>query len=229
MPGTFTNLNDFYRAEVQEIGQFMFDNVPGTVAFVYKDGPFPGEDSEKGGVNFIRITEANDPDTARGSGEQLARFELGMRTDPQFAGAEHDAFGHSWGLANVTSAEVAGVDYDKVISLSGAGMLPEWEADPDTLYVDLSYQDALQEAQSMDLVWGGNNPREHPAFDHDDYYRGPDDDVLDQVSVGMVGEYPSIYVPPDYGSVLVENHNLIASNSDDNKRALRDMLEMVNQ
>lgn len=40
-------------------------------------------------------------------------------------GAEQTSIGHSWGLANVTSSEVAGARYDTVISLAGAGMLPD--------------------------------------------------------------------------------------------------------
>lgn len=229
VPGTFTNLGDFYTGHVQQVAGEMVRAVPGTLAFVYKDGLFPGENPDGGGANLLRILEANDQARAEEAGTQLARFEVGMRTDPLFAGAEQDAFGHSWGLANVTSAEVAGADFDKVISLSGAGMPPEWTPDPDTAYADLSYEDILQTGQDLGAVWDGNNPRSHPAFEHGDYYVGPDDEVLDDVSVGNAGGYPSIYIPPNLVDVLMNNHNLIASDDQDNRDALRDMADLVAQ
>lgn len=229
VPGTFTSLDSFYGGHAQQVAGEMVRAVPGTLAFVYKDGLFPGENPDTGGANLWRILEANDQARAEEAGRQLARFEAGMRTDPLFAGVEHDAFGHSWGLANVTSAEAAGVEYDTVISLSGAGMPPDWEPDPETTYADLSYDDILQTGQDLGAVWDGNNPRSHPAFEHGDYYVGPEDEVLDQASVGNSGGYPSIYIPPDSVRVLMENHDLIASDDPDNRDALRDMAELVAQ
>lgn len=43
-PGTFTSLDDFYGDGVQQVSKFMVGNVPDTVAFVYKDGVFPGRE-----------------------------------------------------------------------------------------------------------------------------------------------------------------------------------------
>ncbi len=223
VPGTFTNLGDFYGGEVQEIAGEMGRAVPGTLTFVYKDGLFPGENPDVGGMNLLRIGEANDHDRAIEAGRQLARFESGMRVDPFFAGTEQDAFGHSWGLANVTSSEVAGATYDKVISLSGAGMPAEWAPDPDTTYTDLSYNDALQVGQRLGVVWGGNNPRSHPAFEHGDYYTGPDDEALNPPATPP-GQYPSAYLP---WNVLSENHVLIASKDAENKRAREDMARLL--
>ncbi|WP_067194433.1 hypothetical protein [Microbacterium sp. XT11] len=222
VPGTFTSLGDFYGGEVQKIASRMGRAVPGTLTFVYKDGLFPGENPEAGGADLLRIGEANDHDRAIEAGRQLARFETGMRVDPLFAAAEQDAFGYSWGLANVTSSEVAGAEYDKVISLSGAGMPSEWAPAPDTTYTDLSYYDALQVAQNLGVVWGGNNPRSHPAFEHGDYYTGPDDEVLNPPVTP--GQYPSAYLPWD---VLSENHLLIASDDAANRKALDAMRDLV--
>jgi len=118
-PGTFTSMRDFYSGGTTQISNYLVQNVPGTVAFVYKDGVFPGENVESGGANMLRITEANDPERALVAGEQLASFAAGMRADPLLVDAEQDAIGFSWGLANVASSEIAGVNYDKVISLSG--------------------------------------------------------------------------------------------------------------
>lgn len=226
VPGTFTSLGDFYAGQVQQVAASMVDGAPGTLAFVYKDGLFPGENPEVGGADPLRIVEANDQQRAADAGRQLARFEAGMRADPQLAVAEQDAFGHSWGLANVTSAEVAGADFDKVVSLSGAGMLPEWTPDPGTVYADLSYRDILQTGQDLGVVWDGNNPRSNPAFEHDDYYVGPNDEVLDRADDGSLGR-PTVNIPKDYFAVLTDNHNLIATDDPANKTALQDLQKLL--
>ena len=152
----------------------MVSKVPGTLAFVYKDGLFPGENPDVGGADPLRIVEANDQQRAVEAGRQLSRFEAGMRADPQLAAAEQDAFGHSWGLANVTSAEVAGAEFDKVVSLSGAGMLPEWMPDPDTVYTDLSYRDILQTGQELRRGLGRQQPAFPPGVRTRGLLRGPE-------------------------------------------------------
>ncbi|WEK61808.1 MAG: hypothetical protein P0Y60_03380 [Candidatus Microbacterium colombiense] len=228
VPGTFTGLGDFYGGQVQQIAGEIVRAVPGTLAFVYKDGLFPGETPEVGGADPLRIVEANDQQRALDAGRQLARFEAGVRTDPLLATAEQDAFGHSWGLANVTSAEVAGSEFDKVVSLSGAGMPPEWKPDPDTAYADFSYRDILQTGQDLGVVWDGNTPRSNPAFEHGDYYVGPDDEVLDRADNGSLGR-PTVGLPSDYFEVLTENHNLIATDDPANRDALQDMRKLVKE
>ncbi len=110
----------------------------------------------------------------------------------------------------------------------GAGMLPEWTPDPDTVYADLSYRDVLQTGQDLGVVWDGNNPRSNPAFEHDDYYVGPNDQVLDRADNGSLGR-PTVSVPKDYFVVLTENHNLIATDDPANERALRHMRKLVSE
>ena len=129
---------------------------------------------------------------------------------------------HSWGLTNVTSSEVAGARYDKVISLAGAGMLPDWEPQPTTEYSNLYYYDVLIHGQGVTnpftnrgVVWDGNNPIHRDEFDQN-YYRGPDDDELD-------GAINSI----EEGNILMDNHSLIATDSEDNMKALEKMLRTV--
>ena len=153
-----------------------------------------------------------------------------MQADPFLGGREQIAIGHSWGLANVTSAEVAGAHYDKVVSLSGAGMLPEWRPDPTTAYSDFSYQDLLQEAQSLDVVWDGNNPRSNPAFEHGEYFRGPDDGILDNAAVTVnANGVPQSSVDARAFGVLMDNHNLVTQVVPDNRRALEAVLKSVTQ
>ncbi len=222
VPGTFTGMNSFYTGGVQQVSKYLRRQAPGTVAFVYKDGRFPGEEDTAGGPNMGRIGEANDQDLARASGQQLASFESGMRTDPYLNGAEQTGIGHSWGLTNVTSSEVAGARYDKVISLAGAGMLPDWEPQPTTEYSNLYYYDVLIHGQGVTnpftnrgVVWDGNNPIHRDEFDQN-YYRGPDDDELDG-AINSVEE----------GNILMDNHSLIATDSEDNMKALEKMLRTV--
>ncbi|MEZ3162246.1 hypothetical protein AB1K54_17165 [Microbacterium sp. BWT-B31] len=221
-PGTYTSLFNFYDGGVQQVSKHLTDKVPGTIAFVYKDGLFPGEDTATGGMNALRIGEANDADRARSAGKQLASFEAGMRSDPVLGAARQVAIGHSWGLANVTSSEVAGAHYDKVVSLSGAGMLPEWQKNPQTTYLDLSFRDILQSGQGLGVVWDGNNPRTNPAFEHGEYYRGPDDKYLDPVTVHTMDGPVTTYDGRALG-VLVDNHNLITQNTPSNFRVLFDL------
>lgn len=126
--------------------------------------------------------------------------------------------GHSWGLSNITASEIAGAEYDTVISLAGAGMPDGWAPNPDTTYADFSYEDLLQRAQRTDRVWEGNVPRSDPAFAHGGYYRGPDDAVLED----------GAFTVADI-RVLSENHALIATDTDDNDQALEDMARLVTQ
>lgn len=77
-------------------------------------------------------------------------------------------------------------------------------------------------------MWDGNNPREHAAFDHGEYYVGPNDDRLaDSAAVPSGGGYPAVYVPLDDIGTLLDNHNLIATDSAANKRALNYMDDLV--
>jgi hypothetical protein len=221
VPGTFTGMNIFYTGGVQQVSTYLTSRVPGTVAFVYKDGRFPGEEDTAGGPNLARIGEANDEKLARTSGQQLATFETGMRTDPYLNVAEQTAMGHSWGLANVTSSEVAGARYDKVVSLAGAGMLPDWKPQPTTEYSNLYYYDLLVHGQGVPnlitntgVVWNGNNPIHRDEFEQH-YYRGPHDDQLRAINT------------VEEGNILMENHNLIASNSEDNEQVLKDIRGIV--
>ncbi|MCK2036168.1 hypothetical protein KZC51_08460 [Microbacterium sp. SSW1-49] len=114
-----------------------------------------------------------------------------------------------------------------MISLSGAGMPEAWKPGRDTTYIDFSYNDILQSGQNLGVVWDGNNPREHPAFDHGDYYEGPHDDELADTAVVPSSGQPAVYVPLDGIGVLMDNHNLITTNSDDNDEALRDIERKV--
>lgn len=214
VPGTLAKLDDFYAGAPQGIPAWLVDRSEnGTVAFVYKDGRFPQNP----------LTEANDQDYARETGKTLARFDAGMQVDPYLHGAQSVAIGHSWGVANVTSAEVAGARYDKVVSLSGAGQLPEWRKSNSTDYIDYSYDDILQFAQRLPLgqngpVWDGNNPRES-GFDHGKYYEAPLS-IKNFPGNGLVN-------PILPGLAGLDSHNLTASVSPDNAALLNDLKDFL--
>ncbi|WP_067196579.1 hypothetical protein [Microbacterium sp. XT11] len=67
------------------------------------------------------------------------------------------------------------------------------------------------------------------ASSDSDYYRGPDDDVLDRAETGSIGGGPYVYLPPEYFSVLADNHNLIASKDPENEAVLRAMRKLLKQ
>lgn len=214
VPGTMSNMAMFYDDSVQDFSQFFVDRHPDTVAFVYKDGLFPGDsDAEKALGPVTGVLDANSADFAEKAGQTLADFEAGVVLDPLLAGAEKTAFAHSWGLADVTSAEMHGATYDSVISLSGAWMPKDWVRNPATTYSDYSYMDILQVAQSTGAVGEGNNPRSSEAFEVGAYYVGPDPVTARDSSGQEV---------LDWG-VLLDNHNLVATDREPNRKVLMDI------
>ncbi|MBV1780126.1 hypothetical protein KRR55_13490 [Paeniglutamicibacter sp. ABSL32-1] len=186
VPGTFTNPKSFYDNGPQQIPIELVGAVPDTVAFVYKDGQFAGEDSYDGGTDFFRLLEANDPDRGLDAGRQLAAFQRGIQSDPLLQNAEQIGFGHSWGYQNLSSSEIFGAKWDKSTSLSGAGMHEKWVPDEDTEYTNLVYErDALLWAQRKGLVWDGKIPRTQEAFTNNVYTRpdGEGDPVDDHSEI----------------------------------------------
>jgi hypothetical protein len=148
-PGTLASMQQFFNGDTQAIADWLHQrDEDGLVAFVYKDGRYPQ----------TPLTEANDQDFARITGKRLAGFEEGLFRDPGLAGKQSIAIGHSWGLANITSSEVAGARYDMVLSISGAGTPVSWAKNPDTSYADFSYDDILQTA-----AWCGTDATPGPS------------------------------------------------------------------
>lgn len=223
VPGMFSDMNLFYDRKAQEIATWLVGTHPSTaVAFIYKDGVFPGgSDGKLGALNAqfpVGLAEANSPDWAAAGGRRLAGFEAGVILDPMMADAKTIAIGHSWGLTDVTASEVAGAHYDQVISLSGAWMPEHWQADPTTHYSDFSYPDILLEAQATGIVGNGNDPRASAAFDHGSYYQSPTDPIIR----GPFG------VPMGLDqSILLNNHNLIATTDSNNLSALADVRDRI--
>ena len=204
VPGTFTSPKSFYDGGPQQISIELVGKAPDTVAFVYKDGQFAGEDSYDGGTNFLRLPEANDPNRGLDAGRQLAAFQRGTQSDPLLQNAEQIGFGHSWGYQILSSSEIFGAKWDKSTSLSGAGMHEKWVPDEDTKYTNLVYErDALLWAQRRGLVWDGKIPSADEAFTN------------------------TFYTRPDGESDAVDDHSEIQSadpENQDNQNARADML-----
>ncbi len=221
VPGTFTDLASFYGSGVQRVAHYVADSRDGdTVAFVYKDGVFPAAEDNSEAVNMQRFLEANDPARALEAGKQLASFQNALRCDPSIESRKTAAIGHSWGLAAVTSSEVAGARYDTVVSLSGAGMPPSWQPSAGTAYADFSYYDVLQEAQIVGgkAVWNGMTPRSHPAFDSPPYFFTPTE-ALRRLPNGTP-------YAVDQG-VLLDAHNLVATDCPENAKLLEAVSERI--
>jgi hypothetical protein len=219
VPGTFSEMAVFWAVEgaTQEVGDWLVENDGvDSVAFVYKDGRFPGG----GGVvsptetmGFAPgILEANDQRFARESGERLASFQRGLHADPLFSSASTSptevAVGHSWGLADVLASEVVGAQYDHVVSLAGAGAVDDWQPDPGTEYDSLRYWDTLGLAQATGGVYAGRNPQSMVVFE-DHVFESDGDRALDWRS--------SVSERLD---VMNDNHRLIASTDRENREAL---------
>lgn len=216
VPGTYTGMDSFYTGGVQTISKHLTQKLTGTVAFVYKDGVFPGETEKKStDTDLKRIVEANDENNAEKTGQQLARFEEGMRSDPALKNTEQLGIGHSWGLANLTSSEVAGAHYDRVVSLAGAGMPENWTPNSSTKYVNINYYDILIHAQSKGVVWGGRNPVSSRDFEQ--FQFAPDKDL---------GRFINSKEELDY---LMDNHNRITRDSADNRVALKILTRVLKE
>lgn len=128
-----------------------------------------------GGMDPFRILEANDEGAAMEKGQLIADFQHELLlSSPEATAAQQDGMGHSWGLARITSSEVAGARYAQVHSLSGAGMPSGWTSSPDTEYFHWAYTDALSIAQETGTVWDGRIPTRDAAFDLHVYGRDGD-------------------------------------------------------
>ncbi|WP_394684956.1 putative T7SS-secreted protein [uncultured Microbacterium sp.] len=238
VPGTFTTMDSFYEEQVQPVARWLNQQDPNIVAFVWKEGTFPGEGTSPYGSGVLidspaaaGLLEANDPNLASAQAELLVDFEREMRiSDARLTGTEQVGMGHSWGLVPITGSETDGVHYDQVHSLAGAGMPPGWAPASDTSYNHWGYTDVLSMAQQLGVVWDGQNPTTDAAFESHRYARDGDfelpigDPAVPQV-YGVGANQPTLKVSLS----PVENHNLIASDQVENQQVLKAILRKVRQ
>lgn len=232
VPGTYTSVHSFYGDEVQGVGRYMNDMDPRLVTFVWKEGIFPGESPAGNSPNLLRVVEANQAPLALEKGSMIAAFQAELNASSSPASrADHDGMGHSWGLAGITSAEVAGAEFDQVHSLAGAGMPTEWAADPGTQYFHWGYTDALSMAQWTGTVWNTKIPSLESSFTSRLYGREGD---FTMIFPGITGIEAALLVPshsPFLAATVdpLGNHNLIAKDTIENHTALEDIRRELTQ
>jgi len=204
VPGTTTNEASFYAGRLQDVpGRLVTaDKSGGTAAFVYKGSEFPD-----GGFVEAFLVEAKDDGFVARSAPVLAGFQQAVALELPVQ-AQTVGIGHSWGLRNLTGAEMEGARFNKLIALSGAAMPPAWTPVPGTDYTSYTYPDILLTAETMGLV-GENYPMREPAFDK------------------------HVYAPPG-GLTPAElyskdNHSLIATTDPENEEALADVLAEIRE
>lgn len=198
VPGTTTNEASFYGGGPQELAHHFVntDRSGGTAAFVYKGSEFPDGD-------FVEafLVEAKSDEFVGGSAPVLQAFQDAVDLERP-ADAQSVGMGHSWGVRNLTGAELEGAHFDKLIALSGAAMPPGWQPDPRTDYSSYTYPDILHTAEASGAV-GENYPMKEPAFEK------------------------HVYLPPggsDWAEHFsIDNHSLIATTDPWNEKVLRDI------
>lgn len=153
VPGTDTTMGSFHSGGVQQVSAYLAsDRTGGTVAFVYKDGPWSAWASvERSNLNM---------EFAMKEGRQLADFQEAIALEPELANARTTGIGHSAGMTILSASEADGAHYDKEISLAGAMLAPGWERDSKTDYYHYQYGlDAINYANPI-----GDFPAESSTF-----------------------------------------------------------------
>lgn len=169
VPGTDANMNSFYTDassdastqanSVHQVARYQVnrDLTGGTVALVYKDGPWvvwPWAD----------VDRANNNDDFLGrKGEELARFQQGVSTDSMVAGARSIAIAHSAGMTVVGESETSGAHYDQVHSLAGSYLPDDWSPRDGTSYSH--YQYGVDAINALDAV-KSQTPNTSGAFEN---------------------------------------------------------------
>ncbi|WP_209561081.1 hypothetical protein [Frigoribacterium sp. PvP032] len=222
VPGTSTQMSDFWaggpglRAFSDRL---MADDEVDSVAFVYKDGRFPGGGDgefplEKKNI-LLALAKANSSAFARESGERLAAFRAGLDVGGAAEGSPPPrsvGIGHSWGTANILASELAGAEFDHVVALAGAGAVQEWAGSPNTEYDSFRYDDALGVAQATGNVYRHRNPQYLAEFEQHMYES--DADRATKWNSPLVLRVVTLLV----------NHGLIASDSPQNEQVISDVL-----
>lgn len=221
--GTSAQMKDFWKTGPgpQDLsGRLMADDGVDSVAFIYKDGRFPGGGDQVFPAErkslVAALAQANSSPFARESGERLAAFRAGLDVGGAAAGSpvpRSVGIGHSWGTANILASELAGARFDHVVSLAGAGAVPEWAGAPGTEYDSFRYDDALGVVQATGIVYRHRNPQYLGEFEQHEY-----DSFADSA---MEWDSPAILRL----AALLTNHALIASDGPGNDEVVSDILD----
>lgn len=203
LPGTGTDMSSFHRGGPQQVADYLVnaDASGGTVAFVYKDGPWSSWGLPSSDTSNLNM------DYAYQKGQQLAAFQDATATEPYFQGARTIGIAHSAGMTILSASEAGANHYDKELSLGGAMLAPGWHADPTTDYYHYQYGvDAINYANPI-----GDLPVESDAFDKRVY--APNTTTV--LGIEIQNE--------------LDNHGRIASGPTANQMALLDMYKDIHR
>lgn len=136
LPGTGACLEDFYAGNKQPLAKSLVEQSHGSlVAFVYKDGPWMQWSGDRSNISDAFSTKL---------GKRLAGFQRStLDLEPELRDAKHHVGGHSAGLTPISSSEVAGVEYDTVLSISGSWLDDAWKPNPGTEYHHFQYREDI--------------------------------------------------------------------------------------
>lgn len=149
VPGTTADLDGFYGGGTQQIGQNLVATALSrdTVAFVYKDSPFPTFDPD-GVYNSSWAATVGMP---------YYDFSTALDLENVY-GAATTSIEHSFGSSAGGYAETQGTQFDNRIVLAGIGMGDDWKANPSTNYYSFTGPDDVirlaREKGSDDLNLG---------------------------------------------------------------------------
>lgn len=177
VPGTTTRFRDFYSGKVKRGPEYLVQQLPGSVLFVYRDFPAIGW-----------LTNA-DEDALAERGQNLAAFDLGViGLEPHLSGVPQTAIGYSAGMPVVGGSELSGARYDRVISLGGSYVPDEWTAQPGTEYTDIRYVGDL--VNIADILGGLNTINgQTEVFEHV-RFESPDPEGRSDLRHGRLGGGP---------------------------------------
>ena len=166
-PGTYTTLDDFAydgngnRGAFGSIDWILSQHSEDTVAFLYVNNQWADE------IPGVQVPNpsgkhegygANDEQVAMDAGEYVASFTDGvLMSEPNLMNAKLSGVGHSFGHSVITASEVAGIEYDVVVSYSGSNCVPDWSPSGGTQYANIQYDnDVLNPAQQFNVLYGGS-------------------------------------------------------------------------
>lgn len=217
VPGTTADMQGFYDAKTQEVGQYLVDHAtpPGsTVAFIFKDAEFPtfGPD----GVYHSSW--------AASVGDPYHRFQQALGLDNP-GRVPVTSIEHSFGSSVGGYAEIQGTTFDTRIVLAGAGMTDEWTPNPGTDYYSLTGgEDIIRAARghySEDLNTGYPHP---PTTESGFTELDPELPEWRPERGVIAGLHPG---GQDQGMDPLAQHTTIATAGSENRVALKHMLDIV--
>ena len=231
VPGTNADMEGFYKEETQDLARAIVDgaNPPGaTVAFVYKDSPFP---------TFNPLTGVAKNDWSESVGGAYHEFNNALALE-NTGGAPVTSIEHSFGSSAGGNAEIRGSNFENRIVLAGIGMTDDWTANKDTTYYSFTGQsDIIRAARDVqvDGLGYGIPPTSENGFNEIDtgFAPAPTRWNVPDVSVGTPWgdiEIPvDVSVPDPIGNFndRMDQHSRITRTNEENQVNVDKMLAII--